>query len=155
MQKTISLKLLPSEAANDTTIKQHIAKAEGIKVPAISGFTILKQSIDARGRQPWINLSLKAYINEPFQQREMLSFDFKDVKNAERRILKVIIALAKVVPVHTAMGNFIPGAASGETLTASLTCLYILGQKKISYTNPIRISVLTNYRILLQPCGKK
>ncbi|MFZ1314376.1 MAG: FAD-dependent monooxygenase, partial [Chitinophagaceae bacterium] len=89
MQKTISLKLLPSEAANDTTIKKYIAKAEAIKVPAISGFTILKQSIDARGRQPWINLSLKAYINEPFQQREMLSFDFKDVKNAERTIIIV------------------------------------------------------------------
>ena len=87
MQKTISLKLLPSEAANDTTIKKYIAKAEAIKVPAISGFTILKQSIDARGRQPWINLSLKAYINEPFQHREMLSFDFKDVKNAERKII--------------------------------------------------------------------
>ena len=89
MQKTISLQLLPSEAASDTAIKKYIAKAEGIKVPAISGFTILKQSIDARGRQPWINLSLKAYINEPFQHREMLSFDFKDVKNAERKIIIV------------------------------------------------------------------
>ncbi|MBL0307172.1 MAG: FAD-dependent oxidoreductase [Chitinophagaceae bacterium] len=89
MQKTISLKLLPSEAASETAIKKYIAKAEAIKVPAISGFTILKQSIDARGRQPWINLSLKAYINEPFQQREMLSFDFKDVKNAERTIIIV------------------------------------------------------------------
>ncbi|MBK9382044.1 MAG: FAD-dependent oxidoreductase [Chitinophagaceae bacterium] len=87
MQKTISLKLLPSEAANDTTIKKYIAKAEAIKVPAISGFTILKQSIDARGRQPWINLSLKAYINEPFQQREMIALDFKDVKNAERTVI--------------------------------------------------------------------
>jgi len=89
MQKTISLQLLPSEAASETAIKKYIAKAEGIKVPAISGFTILKQSIDARGRQPWINLSLKAYINEPFQHREMLSFDFKDVKNAERTIIIV------------------------------------------------------------------
>ena len=87
MQKTISLKLLPSEAANDTTIKKYIAKAEAIKAPAISGFTILKQSIDARGRQPWINLSLKAYINEPFQQREMIALDFKDVKNAERTVI--------------------------------------------------------------------
>lgn len=87
MQKTISLKLLPSEAANETLLKQYIAEAEAVSISAVSGFTILKQSIDARGRQPRINLSLKVFINEPFQPRELLSFDFKDVKNAGNRVI--------------------------------------------------------------------
>ena len=88
MQKIISLKLLPSEAGNETVVKNYIAKTESVKVSAVSGYIILKHSIDARGRQPWINLSLKAFINEPFQSRELLAFDFKDVKKAP---LKVII----------------------------------------------------------------
>ncbi len=87
MQKVISLKLLPSEAADETLIKKYIAQAEGVSVSSVSGFLILKHSIDARGKQPWINLSLKAFINEPFQQREELSFDFKDVKKAERTVI--------------------------------------------------------------------
>lgn len=87
MQKTISLKLLPSEAANEIQIKEYIARAEAVKQSAVSGFTILKQSVDARGKQVWINLSLKAYINEPFQPRELMPFNFPDVKNAPVQVL--------------------------------------------------------------------
>jgi uncharacterized protein len=87
MQKNISLKLLPSEAGNPILIKQYIAEAVAVKVSAVSGYTLLKHSIDARGRQPWINLSLKAFINESFQPRELLPFNFQDVKNAGNRII--------------------------------------------------------------------
>src|SRR5438876_748239 len=87
MQKILNLKLLPSEAADETAIKNYIAAAEGQKQKAISGFTILKRSIDARGKQAWINLSLQAFINEPFQKRSLLSFDFKDVRHSKKQVL--------------------------------------------------------------------
>ena len=87
MQKIISLKLLPSEAANETVIKKYIASSELVEISTVSGFTILKHSIDARGKQPWINISLKAYIKEPFQQREFMQFNFKEVKKAEYRVI--------------------------------------------------------------------
>ncbi len=87
MQKTISLKLLPSEAANETLVKEYIAQAEAVTISAVSGFTILKHSIDARGRQAWINLSLKAYINEPFEPRKLLQFNFRDVTNATKQVI--------------------------------------------------------------------
>lgn len=87
MQKNITLKLLPSEAANQHLVKEYIAKAESVDHTAVTGYNILKQSIDARGKQPWINLSLKAFINEPYQLRESLSFDFKDVKNANKKVI--------------------------------------------------------------------
>jgi uncharacterized FAD-dependent dehydrogenase len=87
MQKTISLKLLPSEAANENLVKKYIAQAEAAKLSAVSGYTILKHSIDARGRQPRINLSVKAFINEPFQPREVIPFYFQDVKNAASRVI--------------------------------------------------------------------
>ena len=87
MQKIISLKLLPSEAANETVIKKYIASSELVEISTVSGFTILKHSIDARGKQPWINISLKAYINEPFLPREFMQFNFKEVKKAEYRVI--------------------------------------------------------------------
>ncbi len=87
MQKIISLKLLPSEAANESVVQQYIANAVALKVSAVSGYHILKQSIDARGRQAWINLSVKAFIDEPFQLRERISFIFQDVKNVPHRVI--------------------------------------------------------------------
>lgn len=87
MQKNITLKLLPSEAINQQFIKEYIAKAESLDLTAVSGFNILKQSIDARGKQPWVNLSLMAFINEPFQSRELLSFDFKDVNIVRKKVI--------------------------------------------------------------------
>ncbi len=87
MKKDISLKLLPSEAADEAIIKRYIARTEAVQATAISGFHILRQSIDARSRQPWINLTLKVFINEPYQQRELTSFDFREVKKAVRTVI--------------------------------------------------------------------
>ncbi len=87
MQKKISLKLLPSEAANEQSVKQFIARSEAVKAADVSGYTILKQSIDARGKQAWINLTVQAFIKEPYHQRELLSFHFKEVHKAEKKII--------------------------------------------------------------------
>ena len=87
MQKTISLKLLPSEAANETRIKEYIAQSAAVKLTSVRGFTILKHSIDARGRQVWINLSVKAFIDEPFRQRELISFHIPDIRTASKQVI--------------------------------------------------------------------
>ena len=89
MQKTIQLKLLPSEAADEQSVIQYIARAAGIKPGSISGYYLLKHSIDARSRQPWINLTVKAFINEPYQDREIIQFQHKDVKQATRKVIIV------------------------------------------------------------------
>lgn len=86
MQKIISLRLLPSEAANEMAVKDWIAKAEGINVETITGFNIVKKSIDARSRNPLINLQLKVYINEPFASRKLHSYHFLDVRNARHSV---------------------------------------------------------------------
>src|SRR5688500_11638385 len=87
MQKTLSLKLLPSEAASEKLVKSYIADAEAVSPSAITGFIIQKQSIDARGKQVWINLSVTAFINEPFRQRELMKFDFRDVAKADKKVI--------------------------------------------------------------------
>jgi uncharacterized protein len=87
MQQKISIKLLPCEAANELAVKSLIARTAGKKINAVSGYHILKQSIDARAQTIWINLTLNAFIDEPFIKREIQSFNFKEVSNAEKRIV--------------------------------------------------------------------
>lgn len=87
MQQQITLKLLPSEAGEEAIIKEYIANTAGRKISEIKGFYLLKKSIDARGRQPFINLTLNAYINEPFTQREVKKVEFKDVSKADRKVV--------------------------------------------------------------------
>jgi uncharacterized FAD-dependent dehydrogenase len=70
MQKTIQLRVKPEEAANASTLVSIIGLAIGQEPSAISGYHILKQSIDARSRQQvWINLSILAFIDEPPSNR--------------------------------------------------------------------------------------
>lgn len=87
MQKNISVKLLPSEAASADTIKEYTAKICGVNIDTVTGVTILKQSIDARAKQPLINLTFTAFINEPFLQREIRHFIFKDVQHAAHSVI--------------------------------------------------------------------
>ena len=87
MQKIISLKLQPAEAASEPHIKRAIAQSEGVPDTAISGFLIIKQSIDARAKQPWIHLALKAFINESPGKRETLSFPYRDTRNSLRKVI--------------------------------------------------------------------
>ncbi len=87
MQQKISLKLLPSQAADETAVKKLIANNTGQKFSSVSGYHVLKQSIDARAKTIWVNLTVNAFIDEPFNQREIQSFNFKDVSNAEKRVV--------------------------------------------------------------------
>ena len=88
MQQKISLKILPQQAADATVIKSLIADATGKKLSAITGFDIQKKSLDARGKTIWVNLTVNAFIDEPFKQLPLQFFNFIDVKNAK---LKTII----------------------------------------------------------------
>src|SRR4030095_16709477 len=86
MQKVLSLKLLPSDASNDGIIKYYISEITGTKQSSVSGYNILKRSIDARSKQPWINLSVQAFLNEPWQQRKLLTLQYRDTHTANRKV---------------------------------------------------------------------
>lgn len=87
MQQTITLRLLPSEAASSAVIKEYLASVTGKKPADVTGFHIMRQSIDARGKTPHINLTCKAFINEPFHNREPQQFNFNDVSRAPQAII--------------------------------------------------------------------
>jgi uncharacterized FAD-dependent dehydrogenase len=89
MQKTFLFKLLPSESLNDSVIKTYIAETAGVRQSAVSGYTILKRSIDARGKQPWINLSLRGFIDEPWQKRKLLPVEYRDAHTASCKVIVI------------------------------------------------------------------
>lgn len=87
MQETIQLRLLPPEASDHNIIRNYIAHSTGKPLSAITGFYTQKQSLDARGRATWVNLQVRAFINEPCTGRPMRSFAWKDVTKAEKKTL--------------------------------------------------------------------
>ena len=89
MTKKITLRVNPSEANDENFLKKIIAAESGKNISSITGYTILKKSIDARSRQVFINLTLEIYINEPFQKRETSSFHFNDVFKAKFKVIIV------------------------------------------------------------------
>ncbi|MBA2744652.1 MAG: FAD-dependent oxidoreductase [Flavisolibacter sp.] len=89
MQKIISLRVRPSEAADPILLKallaQHLAGDPG----NISGFHLIRHSLDARGKQPWVALTLNVFIDEPFYPFALRVPEFKDVSRAEKKIIIV------------------------------------------------------------------
>ncbi len=89
MQKKISMKLRPSEAADPDTIRSLAAQTSGIKLTSVTGYHITRQSIDARSREPWINLTLILFIDEPFHPIQLLPVEYKDVHHAHKKVIVV------------------------------------------------------------------
>ena len=87
MQQTIILKLLPSEATDDSIIKKYIANSCSVKENDVTGFYLQKKSIDARAKTIWVNLTLIAFINEPFHDRALINTTFKEVTNATKSVV--------------------------------------------------------------------
>ncbi len=87
MQRILTLKLLPQEAEDTAIIKQAIAAATGNAVEAVIGFKFLKKSIDARSRQVFAQLTIQAFIDEPFELRTVLPVVYKDVRKAKHKVI--------------------------------------------------------------------
>jgi uncharacterized protein len=89
MQKTLSLAMLPHQAVDEKTVLEEIARALSINPATVNGYTIVKQSIDARGKQPRIQISLIVFIEEPVIPRETIPFSFRDTHKADRKVIIV------------------------------------------------------------------
>src|SRR6187399_1529966 len=87
MQQSLQIKLLPVEAASEHTIREYAAQAIGCPITAITGFNLLKRSIDARSRQPHIILTIHVFINEPYHKDAFDRRQFPDVSKAEKKVV--------------------------------------------------------------------
>ncbi|WEK37767.1 MAG: FAD-binding protein [Candidatus Pseudobacter hemicellulosilyticus] len=89
MQEKFTLKLLPAEAASDTHLRQYAASHLGVPVKDITGYNILKRSIDARSRQPWVLLTINAFVQEPFRQTPVQTIPLQDVSRSRHKVVVV------------------------------------------------------------------
>jgi uncharacterized FAD-dependent dehydrogenase len=89
MQQKISIKLQPAEAADDRLLREAIASTVGVSSDAVTGYHILKKSLDARRGQAWFLLTLHAFINEPFQPATLIPLHLQDVHQAEKKVIVV------------------------------------------------------------------
>lgn len=87
MIKIVSLKLKPSEAADDASVKSAIAQEAGVPTKRITGYKIQKRSIDARGRQPYVILQVQVFIDEAVQQQEPFDPQLQNVTNAPHIVI--------------------------------------------------------------------
>jgi uncharacterized FAD-dependent dehydrogenase len=58
------LRALPEQAADERALKQYISREKGLDVRTLKGVQILKRSIDARQRTIFVNLKVRAFVNE-------------------------------------------------------------------------------------------
>lgn len=90
MQQKLSLKLTPTEAANDNIIIAYAAANLGVAPNSITGFYKLKESIDARSRhQIWFNLTISVFVNEPFAKRAVATVHYPNISKANKKVIVV------------------------------------------------------------------
>lgn len=89
MQKLLQFQVPAADAANHSFIHTQIAAAAAMPPEHITGYHIIKKSIDARGKQIKVNLSVLALFNEPFHERTLHQFNYKDVRHAAQKVIIV------------------------------------------------------------------
>ena len=58
------LRVLPQVAASADNLRRYVAEEKGLAMGALKAVRILKRSIDARQRNIFVNLKVRAYVNE-------------------------------------------------------------------------------------------
>ncbi|SHF85008.1 hypothetical protein SAMN05444405_11536 [Bacteroides luti] len=87
MIQEIQLRILPEIAANEQRLKEYLSKENGISLKQLNAVRILKRSIDARQRTVFVNLKVRAYINEMPADDEYIHTTYKKVENAPQVIV--------------------------------------------------------------------
>ena len=70
MIQEYQLRVLPEVAANEQRIKEYLIQEKGVSARDITATRILKRSIDARQRTIFVNLTVRAYLNELPKEKE-------------------------------------------------------------------------------------
>lgn len=81
MNKEVSISILPHQLNDDVLIKKIACSTAGVNYKDCSGYTILKQSIDARKVPVKYHLLIRVFANELPEQHNF-KLNLKDVKNA-------------------------------------------------------------------------
>ena len=81
MIEEYQIRILPEQAASEEGIKRYLAKEKGLDVRTLNQVRVLKRSIDARQRTIFVNLKVRAYINEFPQDDQYVHTEYPDVSS--------------------------------------------------------------------------
>ena len=87
MIQEYQIRILPEQAASEEGIKRYLAKEKGLDVRTLNQVRVLKRSIDARQRTIFVNLKVRAYINEFPQDDQYIHTEYPDVSSRPRAIV--------------------------------------------------------------------
>ena len=87
MIQEYQIRILPEQASSEEGIKRYLAKEKGLDVRTLNQVRVLKRSIDARQRTIFVNLKVRAYINEFPQDDQYIHTEYPDVSSRPRVIV--------------------------------------------------------------------
>ena len=83
MQQEFSLQVSPETAGNAEALKHHLSREKGLPLSEMRHVEVMKRSIDARQKKVKINLKVKVYLNEDFEEIKIKTPEYRDVFNEE------------------------------------------------------------------------
>ena len=87
MIQEYQIRILPEQAASEEGIKRYLSKEKGLDVRTLNQVRVLKRSIDARQRTIFVNLKVRAYVNEFPQDDPYIHTEYPDVSSKPRVIV--------------------------------------------------------------------
>lgn len=87
MIQEYQLRVLPEVAANEQRLKEYLIHEKGLNAREITATRILKRSIDARQRTIYVNLNVRAYLNEMPREDEYQHTLYNNVKGKPQVIV--------------------------------------------------------------------
>ena len=81
------LRVLPQVAASADNLRRYVAEEKGLAMGALKAVRILKRSIDARQRNIFVNLKVRAYVNEQPMDDEYEPVVYHDVSDRPQVIV--------------------------------------------------------------------
>lgn len=87
MIKEAQFRILPQQAVSEQSLKQLLSREMSVPVDQITSVRVLKRSIDARQRTVYMNVKLRAYINESPGNDEFVCNEYRDVSESKSVIV--------------------------------------------------------------------
>ncbi len=81
------LKVIPQVAASEQSLRDYVAREEGLDARTITAVRILRRSIDARHRQIVVNLSVRIFVNETPSDDIFKKTDYPNVDDRQSVIV--------------------------------------------------------------------
>ena len=74
------IRVSPQVAASEQDIKAYLIQEKGLDAQSLTAVRVLKRSIDARQRTIFVNLTVRAFVNEMPPQNEYVSTEYPNVE---------------------------------------------------------------------------